>query len=336
MAIGPRSAAAQQGEPLTTVPGTAAIWTDKQQYQIGEAVQICYRIPVAGNITITDLPADGSRRTFYTGPSQGTGACLPGVITPPPGHECMRLDFPLVGGTGTTQTCFQVVGPTPPPPPGPSITTDRTSYRFGDPIRVCYGVPGPGPVTITDKLANGQQQVFISGYDDGTGGCVPGTVTPPAGTECMAITYTDPATSLQSSAQTCFQVLDPAPPPPAGWTYLGWAQIDPIGNWTFETQVQVPTNLTYVRATSGGCDDSPNVVAVWEGQMVTQPGTPLGVAVLAGGLQPIGLAARGNSGGWGYIQRPLVENPVETITLSLFGMSPAYQGFVLSVCLRAP
>jgi hypothetical protein len=52
--------------------------------------------------------------------------------------------------------------------------------------------------------------------DDGMGGCLAGSVTPPTGTECLNIVAQG---GYGGSAQTCFQVLGsvppPLPPPPA-------------------------------------------------------------------------------------------------------------------------
>jgi hypothetical protein len=92
-----------------------------------------------------------------------------------------------------------------------SITTDKSQYQPGDSIQVCYMVAAPGPFTITDQQADGSSQVFFSGVDDGTGGCLGGTVTPPAGTECLSITDRD---GSGGSAQTCFQVLGQGSQPP--------------------------------------------------------------------------------------------------------------------------
>ena len=72
---------------------------------------------------------------------------------------------------------------------GVSITTDRGQYQPGESIRVCYTVAAPGPFRITDTQADGTVHTFFSGYDDGTGGCLLGTVTPPAGTECLRKTH---------------------------------------------------------------------------------------------------------------------------------------------------
>ncbi len=94
-------------------PGTAAITTDRQQYTIGDPIQVCFRIPITGFITITDLPSSQQTHVFYQGQS-GTSGCLPGTVTPPAGNECLILTYPLLGGTGQTQTCFWVLGVTPP------------------------------------------------------------------------------------------------------------------------------------------------------------------------------------------------------------------------------
>ena len=123
----------------TVQPGTAAIWTDQSAYNVGDNVQVCYRIPIQGNITITNIPA-GNEPIFYSGPSAGTQSCMPGTITPPPGNQCLRLSYPLFGGNGQTQTCFQVRGGGPGPAPL-RIYTDRQYYTIGESIDVCYKVP---------------------------------------------------------------------------------------------------------------------------------------------------------------------------------------------------
>ena len=92
-----------------------------------------------------------------------------------------------------------------------SITTDQSQYIPGSSMKVCYTVAGPGLFTITDMQANGSSHVFFTGIDDGTGGCLGGTVTPPAGTECLSIVAQGGG---GGSAQTCFQVGNGVPPPP--------------------------------------------------------------------------------------------------------------------------
>jgi hypothetical protein len=327
----------------TVQPGTAAIWTDQSQYQIGSPIQVCYRIPMQGQIQITDLPADGTSQLFFSGQSAGTSSCLPGTVTPPAGTECMRLTYPQLGGTGQTQTCFQVVGPNPPPPPSRlSISTNRSSYNIGDPIQVCYQVPAPGPVTITDILANGTQQTFFSGYDDGTGGCLPGTVTPPAGTECLRIQFGGGGGQIPgpiigpSIAQTCFQVRGPLPPPPAGWVSVGSARVDSNGNWNFDGQAELNPSFTYMRVTSGSCDDNPASTLVWEAALQRDNLPRLGVDVFDGDLFAVGLAVSSGGHGHARISRPVTLNPVTQVDATLFQVGIVYTGTNLTVCMRAP
>jgi hypothetical protein len=196
-----RQTSAQVG---TVQPGTAAIWTDQSQYNIGDPIQYCFRIPIAGDVTITDLPADGSSDIIFSQTVTTTHGCQNGTITPPSGRECLRLTYPLFGGSGQTQTCFTVLGAAP-PPNAVAIYTDKSFYQTGDPIDVCYRVPGPGQVRIIDQIEEDTPTTYFSGIDDGSGACIPGTITPPAGNECMTLQYTYPADGQTATAQTCFQ-----------------------------------------------------------------------------------------------------------------------------------
>jgi hypothetical protein len=101
--------------------------------------------------------------------------------------------------------CIQIY----PPPPGcggVTITTDQSQYVIGSPIQICYTVPGPGPVTIIDQQPGGLTHTLLSVYDDGTGWCFGGTITPPTGAECLLMYYGG-AYYGGSPAQACFQVI---------------------------------------------------------------------------------------------------------------------------------
>src|SRR5262249_10364238 len=124
-------------QPTTVVPGQAVIWTDRAEYSIGDPIQYCYRVPLHGRVTITDLPADGSSRVIFDRSGLSTQDCLEGTVTPPPGRECLRLTYPLVGGQGQTQTCFTVLGGAP-PPPSLAIYLSGTSCRVGAPSDLYY------------------------------------------------------------------------------------------------------------------------------------------------------------------------------------------------------
>jgi hypothetical protein len=206
--------------PAVAQSGVVSITTDRSQYQPGDSIRVCYTVAGPGPFTITDTQADGSIHTFFSGVDDGTGGCLTGTVTPPMGTECLRISA-SGGFGGSSQTCFQVGGgivppPPPIPPPGPcpqiyppppgcggsggTITTDQSQYTIGSPIRICYTVPGPGPVTVTDSQ-NGTSHVLLSTFDDGSGWCFGGTITPPTGTECERLDYSG------GTAQTCFQVV---------------------------------------------------------------------------------------------------------------------------------
>jgi hypothetical protein len=337
-AFGAAAAGAQQPAPQTVVPGTAAIWTDQAQYAIGDAILICYRVPTPGPITVTDIAADGTVRVLYSGPSAGTDGCIPGTVTPPAGTECVRLTYPLTVGTGSTQTCFQVIGTAVPPPVQPgalAITTDRTSYTTGDPFTVCYRVPAPGPVTITVTRPNGVVDTLIAGYDDGTGGCLPGTISTIPGTECLLLVYSYPS-GQEATTTSCYQVT--APPPSEGWTFVGSAVVLADGRWVFDQQVPLSATLSYVRVTSGGCGDAPSLVAVWESNLQRPPGAPSGIDVLAGYLLPVGLTAGSGVSGYAATVRSLepAQTPPTQVAAILYGISSAYQGVLLNICFRNP
>jgi len=202
LAVVGASRASDAQEPQA-VPGNAAIWTDQSSYNVGDPINVCYRIPIAGEITISQFPP-GNNPIYFQGQSSGTQGCIPGIVTPPTGNNCFRLSYPLFGGQGQTQACYQVMGNAPPPPGPLRIYTDSQYYTVGEAIDVCYKVPQPGPVTILDQVNEDTPTTFFSGYDDGTGGCIPGTIVPPTGRECLSIEFTYPS-GQQITAQTCFQ-----------------------------------------------------------------------------------------------------------------------------------
>jgi len=85
-----------------------SITTDKAQYRVGDAIRVCYTVPGAGQVTITDFLANGANQVLLDGIDDGTGDCFSGVVVPPTGTECVRLDFFGAVGSFTRQACFQV------------------------------------------------------------------------------------------------------------------------------------------------------------------------------------------------------------------------------------
>ena len=92
-----------------------------------------------------------------------------------------------------------------------NISTNQMAYTVGSWARVCYQVPAPGYIQITDHQG-GTVKTLKAGYDDGTGDCFWGQVTPPAGTECLRIQYFYPYGG-STARHTCFQVLGSYPYP---------------------------------------------------------------------------------------------------------------------------
>ncbi len=86
-----------------------------------------------------------------------------------------------------------------------SISTNKSVYHVGEWAQVCYQVPGPGYVHITDHQG-GSVKTLLSGYDDGAGDCFWGQVTPPYGQECLRIQYWFPYGG-STIKQTCFSVI---------------------------------------------------------------------------------------------------------------------------------
>jgi hypothetical protein len=90
---------------------------------------------------------------------------------------------------------------------GLSVTMDADQYKIGDTGKICYMVPGPGQVTITNNSAAGTITLF-SGRDDGTGDCKSGPIQGPAGKYCVIVIFSGPVGA--GTAQTCYQVFDTA------------------------------------------------------------------------------------------------------------------------------
>src|SRR5437773_967339 len=93
------------------------------------------------------------------------------------------------------------------------IWTDRGVYNVGDSIQYCYRVPITGLVTITDFPANGNSNVIFNRQVLSTQDCIDGVVTPPAGRECLTLSY--PNFGGRGQTQTCFTVLGANPPDPS-------------------------------------------------------------------------------------------------------------------------
>ncbi|HTE86540.1 MAG TPA: hypothetical protein VK821_17605 [Dehalococcoidia bacterium] len=90
---------------------------------------------------------------------------------------------------------------------GLSVSMDGQQYNIGDSGTLCYAVPGPGQVTITNNGVGGTVPL-LTRRDDGSGSCDTGPIKGPAGRYCVVILYAGEAGV--GTAQTCYQVFDPA------------------------------------------------------------------------------------------------------------------------------
>lgn len=88
----------------------AAIWTDQTSYWVGATAQVCFSVPYASHVVITDIQADGYSHTLYDQYDDGSGGCLTGYVTPPTGHERLHLDVYSDGQLiGSADTAFDVM-----------------------------------------------------------------------------------------------------------------------------------------------------------------------------------------------------------------------------------
>ena len=113
MAGTPAAHADEPGDPTgpqaIVVGDQLTISANTSVYRVDDWIHVCYTVPAASYIQITDHQG-GNVRTILSGYGDGAGDCFWGQVTPPFGQECLRIRywFPY-GGSTTRQTCFQVI-----------------------------------------------------------------------------------------------------------------------------------------------------------------------------------------------------------------------------------
>lgn len=189
--------------------GNISIRVDRGQgssYRIGEAIQVCYTVPRAGNMRILTITSNGTS-TFLQGRDDGRGGCVNGTVGAPTGQHTLRIEM-LEGGSETAQTYFNVTG-TP-----ISIRVDRgqgATYRIGEAIQVCYTVPRAGNMRIIKTTSAGTSTVR-EGRDDGTGGCFPGVIGTPTGWHTLRIEMLEGGSESAETYYFVTQNLNTQPP----------------------------------------------------------------------------------------------------------------------------
>jgi hypothetical protein len=83
---------------------------DQDSYGVGAIGNLCYTVPGAGQVTITNNAASGTV-TLLTRRDDGSGACEHGPIDGPAGRYCVVILFAGEAGVGTAQTCYAVFDP---------------------------------------------------------------------------------------------------------------------------------------------------------------------------------------------------------------------------------
>jgi hypothetical protein len=90
------------------------------------------------------------------------------------------------------------------------ITTDKAQYHVGEPIRICYTVPGPGPVNLFDATPDGRSHLLVRATDDGTGDCLTRPAVAPAGTVRLKLEVyaADQPTQQVATAEATYTVIE--------------------------------------------------------------------------------------------------------------------------------
>lgn len=88
---------------------TAGISTDRTQYHPGDAINICYAVPGAGPITITDYSSDGGSSVLASYVDDGTGGCFVATAQGPASSERLVLIWSTESDGGSVETDYTVV-----------------------------------------------------------------------------------------------------------------------------------------------------------------------------------------------------------------------------------
>lgn len=205
--------------------GNLSITVDRGEgatYRIGDAITMCYTVPYSVYVRILRITSEGTT-VILQGNDDGTGGCIPGRVGSPAGRHTLRIEMVENGQvTRTAETWFWAEG-------GETVSVDiwvdrgeGSVYYVGDSIQACYSVSRSIYVRIYDCPAGEACEVILEGTDDGTGGCINGTVTPPTGWETLRIEAIENG-QIVAQDETYFYVTDNVETkPPAGYCHVQW------------------------------------------------------------------------------------------------------------------
>ncbi len=209
LASTPAPSARADGTGTTfAAPGDETLTLSPSSGPAGSVVAVNWYDDDDAGPTSGTLSFDGTQIASY---QVATGENWTGTITIPASAQLGSHTVDIAdddGSTGSASFTVTSTGPTCGRTLGQHCTaiwTDKSQYQIGDTIQYCYSVPQPAHVTITDIQPGGASQIALDADDDGTGGCLQGTITPPTGTERLHLSVTLNGTSL-GSADTSFTV----------------------------------------------------------------------------------------------------------------------------------
>ena len=89
-------------------PGTAPvqIFTDRSFYYVGQPIEYCITVPYPGYVTIYDRQPGQPEKVVNSLYEWNSYDCFWGTVTPPTGHETLRLVFSSSGQFYSDQTSF--------------------------------------------------------------------------------------------------------------------------------------------------------------------------------------------------------------------------------------
>lgn len=158
--------------------GPEAVQLTPTNAQAGQLVQVAWQDD-GDDSSPTNITVSFDGQTIATGQASDD-ATWSGTIAIPTDASVGDHTITVSDDEGSSfNASFAVTGPG----SGAAIWADQSQYTVGSPVSMCYIVPGPSHVVITDTDAGGNAQTVLDGNDDGTGGCLSGTATAPTGTE---------------------------------------------------------------------------------------------------------------------------------------------------------
>ena len=96
--------------PVAAQSAAVAVTTDRAVYTIFDYIEVCWRVPGPGRVTLTDFRPDGFSPVALDLQNAASGCTEGAVVLPPAGRRCLRLDWSGAGGqSGSAETCIEAL-----------------------------------------------------------------------------------------------------------------------------------------------------------------------------------------------------------------------------------